>query len=98
MYFDLNREGCIITYDKDKQTLTRRGYLYGFKSTIEIKDIQRVAKVYLYKQGNYYILIDNNHSKYDGIYKSSYFGFVCSKESKEFIEQFWNEPLEKFYD
>ena len=97
-YFYLNRIGAIIIYDDKKNILIRKGYFFGYKSTIKVDDIIKIKKVTLPKDNSYYVLIDNKHYKYEGGSKNSYFSITCSKESKEFIEQFWKEPLEKFYD
>ena len=97
-YFMFNRMGSIIIYDKDNNILIRKGCLFGYKSTIKISDISKVVKVTLPKDNTYYVLIDNIHSKYEGGSNKSFYSITCSKESKEFIEQFWDEPLERFYN
>ena len=97
-YIFFNKVGAIIIYDKDNNVLIRKGYLFGYKSTIKISDISKVVKVTLPKDNTYYVLIDNIHSKYEGDSNKSFYSITCSKESKEFIEQFWDEPLERFYN
>ena len=94
--FVFNRVGAIIYYDSENGVLIRKGYIYGFESTVKVDDIKRVEKVYLYREGTFYVLIDEGHSKYDGLYVDSYFCIECSKESKEFIEKFWDGELESF--
>lgn len=89
--------GSIIIYDKENKVLLRKGCLFGYKSTIKISDISKVVKVTLPRDNTYYVLIDNIHSKYEGGSNKSFYSITCSKESKEFIEQFWMGPLEKFY-
>lgn len=97
-YIFLNKFGAIIIYDKDNNVLIRKGYLFGYKSTVKISDISKVVKVTLPSDNTYYVLIDNIHSKYEGGSNKSFYSITCSKESKEFIEQFWDEPLERFYN
>lgn len=97
-YIFFNKVGAIIIYDKDNNVLIRKGYLFGYKSTIKISDILKVEKVTLSRDDTYYVLIDNVHSKYEGGSNKSFYSITCSKESKEFIEQFWDEPLERFYN
>ena len=94
--FVFNRVGAIIYYDSENGVLIRKGCIYGFESTVKVDDIKRVEKVYLYREGTFYVLIDEGHSKYDGLYVDSYFCIECSKESKEFIEKFWDGELESF--
>ena len=94
--FVFNRVGAIIYYDSENRVLIRKGCIYGFESTVKVDDIKRVEKVYLYREGTFYVLIDEGHSKYDGLYVDSYFCIECSKESKEFIEKFWDGELESF--
>ena len=94
--FVFNRLGAIIYYDSENRVLIRRGCIYGFESTIKVDDIKKVEKVTIYKEGTFYVLIDEGHSKYDGLYLDSYFCIECSKESKEFIEKFWDGELESF--
>ena len=62
-----------------------------------VPDIVDVKNITYARDNTYYVLIDNNHSGYSGDFKKSFFGVTCSKESKEFIEQFWHKHLEKFY-
>ena len=96
-YFFFNRMGAVIIYDIDNKTLIRKGYLFGYKDILKIEDIIDVKKATFPKDGTYYVLIDNNHTVYEGGFKKSYFSITCSKESKEFIEQFWDKPLDKFW-
>ena len=97
-YFVFNRMGSIIIYDKENKVLLRKGYLFGYKSAIKISDISKVVKVTFPRDNTYYVLVDNIHSKYEGGSNKSFYSITCSKESKEFIEQFWMGSLEKFYE
>ena len=96
-YFVFNRMGAIIFYDKENKVIYRKGFLFGYKDTLKIEDIIDVKKVTLLKDDTYYVLIDNHHSSYKSGSKKSFFRIACSKESKEFIEQFWDKPLDKFW-
>ena len=96
-YFMFNRMGSIIIYDKENKVLLRKGCLFGYKDILRIEDIINVKKITYARDNTYYVLIDNNHSSYSGDSKKSFFSVTCSKESKEFIEQFWDKPLDKFW-
>ena len=97
-YFLFNRMGAIITFDKENKVLIRKGYLFGYRDILKVEDIIDVKKVTLSKDNTYYILIDNYHTSYEGIFKKSFFSITCNKESKGFIEQFWEKPLDKFWN
>ena len=94
--FVFNRLGAIIYYDSENRVLIRKGCICGFESRINVDDIKSVEKVTFPREDTFYILIDDKHSKRDGLYTDSYFSITCSKESKEFIEKFWDGELESF--
>ena len=96
-YFVFNRLGAIIIYHEENKVLHRKGFLFGYKETLKIEDIIAVKKITFPKDNTYYVLIDNQHTSYESGAKKSFFRIACSKESKEFIEQFWNKPLDKFW-
>ena len=96
-YFVFNRMGSIIIYDKENKILLRKGCLFGYKDTLRIEDIIEVKKITYIKDNTYYVLIDNYHTSYNGDSKNSFYSITCSKESKEFIEQFWDKSLDNYW-
>lgn len=88
--FYLNRLGCIIEYDKEKEVLYRRGYLFGYKSILKVAEIIKIEKATLEREGEYYIIIDKIHMKYESGSKKSFYRVPYGQEGKEFIKQFFD--------
>ena len=89
----LNREGCTITYDRDKNMLYRKGYIHGYESQISVEEITEIIIVQLPKEKSYYVFVDPSHTKYFGFYKKSFFKIERTKKHQEFIEQFWDKEI-----
>lgn len=89
-----NKAGCIIEYDKEKNILYRKGYLFGYKSSLDVKEIIKIEKATFTLEGEYYILIDNIHMKYETGSKKSFFMVPYNLEGKEFIKQFFDLKID----
>lgn len=86
----MNRLGCVIIYDKINNVLIRKGYIFGYKDILKVEEIIRVEKATLSRDGEYYILIDNKHFKYDGGSQNSFFRIPYDQDGKTFIKQFFD--------
>ena len=86
----MNRLGCIIVYDSVNNILIRKGYIFGYKDILKVEEINKVEKATLSRDGEYYILIDNKHLKYEGGTRNSFFRIPYDQEGQTFIKQFFD--------
>ena len=88
-----NRFGYIVTYDAEKNTIYRKGLIFGYKYQIKVDDIQDIVIATFPKETTYYILIDPYNKKYEGGYKESFIRIEKNDENLKFIMSFWNKPI-----
>ena len=89
----LNRAGCKIVYDPDKNMLYREGLWWGYKYQLKVEDIEEIVVVFLHKDDYYYLLLDPYNTKVESYFKKSYIRLKETKENLEFIKQFWDKPI-----
>ena len=89
----LNRAGCKILYDPDRNILYREGLWWGYKYSLKVENIEEIIVVFLPKDDFYYLLLDPFQTKIESHYQKSYIRFKETPENLEFIKQFWNKPI-----
>ena len=91
--FMLNRFGCKIIYNEEKQIIIRKGFICGYIYCLKIEDIKEIIIASFPKETTYYIFIDSYNTKYDGGSKKSFIRIEKNEKNLEFIKQFWNKPI-----
>lgn len=91
--FFANRFGYLVIYDNVNNTLSRRGFICGYKYQVKIDDIQDIIVATFPKETTYYVFIDSHNSKCDGGYKTSFIRIEKTSKNYEFIKQFWDKPI-----
>ena len=89
----LNRFGCKIIYNEEKQIIIRKGFICGYNYCLKIEDIKEIIIASFPKETTYYVFIDSYNTKYDGGSKKSFIRIEKNEENLKFIKQFWNKPL-----
>ena len=87
-----NRSCCFIYFHNN--ILERRGFLFGFRKKIHIKNIQKIEKVFLHLDGAYYLLIDGFSNNQERLRKNSAIFIPCTKKGYDFIRVFWEKELQ----
>ena len=93
--FGLNRWGYKIFYDKEKNIIYRRGFLFGYKYQINLNDLIGVMEVSFPRENTFYILVDSKNTKYDAGYKKSFIRIKKTENNLEFIRLFWDKQIIK---
>lgn len=88
-----NRFGYVVTYDAEKNTIYRKGLIFGYEYQIKIEDIQDIVIATFPKETKYYVFIDPYNKKYEGGYKESYIRIEKTDKNLRFIMMFWNKPI-----
>ena len=91
--FMLNRFGCKIIYNEEKQIIIRKGFICGYKYCLKIEDIKEIIIASFPKETTYYIFIDSYNTKCDGGFKKSFIRIEKNEKNLKFIKQFWNKPI-----
>ena len=89
----LNRFGCKIIYNEEKQRIIRKGFICGYNYCLKIEDIKEIIIASFPKETTYYVIIDSYNTKYDGGSKKSFIRIEKNEENLKFIKQFWNKPI-----
>ena len=92
--YSINHIGYIVYYDKTHKSLHRRGFLFGYKSSINIADIKAVEIRTITKVGEFYVIIDSYHKSFDGTSKNAFFRLKRNEKNLLFIRQFWDGRIE----
>lgn len=80
----LNRLSCIVWCDGE--FIGRRGLICGFKHQISVKEIKEIKVIFVSKQDEYVVIIDDYGNSVEGFSKKSYIRFVNSDSNREFYE------------
>lgn len=96
----INYAFYFISFDSQKQTLTRRGLFFGFKHIINISDIHYVSKCCLYAPGGpwFYVIITSKANDFSFISifnKKSSFKVSFTPKGRDFIKLFYKGELPK---
>lgn len=75
--------------------LERRGFFFGFKKKIEVKNIIRVEKIFLHLDGEYFLLFDGKSNVLERIKKNSAIFVPFNDEGLDFIKCFWEGEISK---
>ena len=94
-FIGLNLDGCKIYYDDTTKTIYREGFICGYKRELKVSDIKEVTVIEIIKDGTYYVLVDDAHSKFTGFSKEAYLKFSKTDTNKKFLRQFWDKPITK---
>lgn len=92
----LNRFGCKIIYNEEKQIIIRKGFICGYEYCLRIEDIKEIIIASFPKETTYYIFIDSYNTKYDGGSKKSFIRIEKTEQNLDFIKKFWNKPIEEY--
>ncbi len=93
LFLMLNRFGYKIIYNENERTITRKGFICGYKYIIKIEDIKDVVVETFPKETTYYVIIDSYNTKYEGGSIKSYVRIEKSEDNLKFIKQFWDKPI-----
>ena len=87
-----NRWTTIVTYDPEKETVTRRGLFWGFHRELRVADIIRTEVVSLYRDGEYILLIDKekNNNLYESLSSKTPIRIPNTAKGREFVASFYN--------
>lgn len=93
--FELNREGYRIEYDADSKTVSRKGFICGYKFEIKSCDIKEILLVSFPRETTFYVLVDPINTKFDGGSKKSFIRIEKNEKNHNFIKQFWDKPIKE---
>lgn len=87
-----NRLTTIVSYDPIKETVTRRGLLWGFRLELRIADIVRTETRFFYREGEYILLIDKRerHNLYEGLSPDMPIRVPNTAKGRAFVALFYN--------
>lgn len=108
-FISINRLGGYVIIDKEKQIISRRGRLFGFKYSVKFCDIENVVIVQNAKLREYIVIVDKAHINSTvacnrmiiAERKKSCIALENTEENMEFIRQIWEGPIlppQKFGD
>jgi hypothetical protein len=84
----------IVTYDSEKETVSRRGLFGGFYREIMVSDMIRAEIVMIPKEQEYILLIDNNQDQhFDSWLPSMPIRVPNNAKGREFVAAFYPQPL-----
>ena len=84
----------IVTYDPEKETVSRRGLFGGFHRELKVADIVRAEIVMIPKEQEYILLIDNNQDQhFDSWLPSMPIRVPNNEKGREFVAEFYPHPL-----
>ena len=97
----INRLGGYVIIDKEKQIISRRGRLFGFKYSVKFCDIENVVIVQNAKLREYIVIVDKAHINStvarNGMIiaerKKSCIALENTEENMEFIRQICEGPI-----
>ena len=97
----INRLGGYVIIDKEKQIISRRGRLFGFKYSVKFCDIENVVIVQNAKLKEYIVIVDKAHINsivacneiIVAERKKSCIALENTEENMEFIRQIWEGPI-----
>ena len=89
----LNRHGCKVIYNPIENTITRKGFVCGYKYQLKIEDIREIIISSFPKENTCYVLVDSVNTRYEGGYKNSFIRLEKNDKNAEFIKQFWDKPI-----
>ena len=90
----INHIGYKIDYDKNNNMLYRHGFLFGYKSYINIEDIREIVVRFIPKLGEFYDIIDSHHTSIGSSSKNAFFRIQKNNKNLLFIRQFWDGIVE----
>lgn len=87
-----NRLAPIVTYDPEKETVTRRGLFWGFHREIRVADIVRTEIRFFYREGEYILLIgkEENYNLYESLSPNMPIRVPNTAKGREFVALFYN--------
>lgn len=88
-----NRMCPILIFDKNKKTISRRGFFFGFKYSIRVDEILFVSKAVLQIDGTYYVLVDGKHNGFYSYSKMAPIRIPFSEKGMRFIKLFYDGQL-----
>jgi hypothetical protein len=100
-FISINRLGGYVIIDKEKQIISRRGRLFGFKYSVKFCDIENVVIVQNAKLKEYIVIVDKAHINSTvacnemiiAERKKSCIALENTEENMEFIRQIWEGPI-----
>lgn len=96
LIFVLNRYGYKVYYDKSNNIIYRKGFICGYKCQVKIENIHDIIVAPFPKETTYYMLLDSDHTKYDGGSKKSFIRIEKTQKNEEFIKQFWDKQIKEY--
>ena len=69
----------------DGKTFVRKGFLFGYFTSIELNTIKRIEKVSIHLDGKYYVLVDDSHIAIERLRKNSSIFIPVSEKGLKFI-------------
>lgn len=88
-----NRFCSVVVYNEEKNTLTRKGLFIGFKYVLPISNIAQIIKMNIYRNNEFFVIIDNIQYDYYGNSKHSPIRIPFTQRGKEFIRLFFDGEL-----
>ena len=100
-FISINRLGGYVIIDKEKQIISRRGRLFGFKYSVKFCDIENVVIVQNAKLKEYIVIVDKAHINSTVVCneriiaerKKFCIALENTEENMEFIRQIWEGPI-----
>lgn len=79
----------------DEEKVVVKG-IFGTKTQCYIEEIQKVYEKEFFKEGCYYVLVDNREVKNPYIFnkKGGYVRFKCNKKTAQILKTFWHGDIE----
>lgn len=92
--FIANRFCNVVFFDNQK--VYRKGFFFGFKTSIDINKILYIKKISFFKDGTFYCLIDNKHYHTTRTNKYSSIFIPYTEKGYNFIKQFYSGNIPPF--
>ena len=79
----------------DEEKIVIKG-VFGIKTQCRFEEIQKVYEKEFFKEGCYYVLIDNREVKNPHVFnkKNSYIRFKCNIKTTQILKTFWHGDIE----
>ena len=86
-----NRIVTIVTYDPDKETVTRRGLFWGFHRELPVVDIIRTEIRMIPKEQEYILLLDKEENQYfDSLSSDMPIRVPNNVKGRDFVAKFYS--------
>ena len=101
LMFGLNRCGCKVIYDSEKQVIMRKGFICGYKYKIKVDDIKEIISIPFPWETTYYVIVDSINTapkkkSYESYFKTSFIRFEKTAKNAEIIKKFWDGPIKEY--